>query len=117
MKNSSLLVIAMAERCSVLIRQSQNVDSGLPEALQRNHLLWMCDRIEQNADEWPVTTLHRWIGFIQCGVLANRMTDLPGVKSLFDDVKNAYGRGNDDEDLLDHLNPENAFEIDIGGQG
>lgn len=117
MDNSSLLVVAMAEQCSALIKESKNINSGLPQAVHPKHLLWMCDRIRTNADSWSATTLHRWIGFIQCGMLANDMLDFAGTKSMFDDAKNAFGVDGDDDDLIDHLNPDASFELDIGGQG
>jgi hypothetical protein len=37
---------------------------------------------------------------------------------MFDEAKRAHGEASDDlEDLLDHLDPTNSFELDIGGQG
>ena len=77
----------------------------------------MCDRIEENARTWPDSKLHRWIGFVQCGMLANRMCDLTGVKEMFNAAKNAYGARAEDVDLVDHLDSESSFEFDIGGQG
>jgi hypothetical protein len=73
----------------------------------------MCDTIEDHANDWPATRLHRWIGFIQGGMIANHILDLDGAKAMFDQVKIAYGGGSEDEDLIDHL----AVEMDIGGQG
>lgn len=59
--------------------------------------------------------LHRWIGFVQCGMLAQRMIDLEGAKAMFDKSKIAHGELS--EDLVDHLDPTSSFEVDIGGQG
>jgi len=73
----------------------------------------MCDKIEDHADDWPVTKLHRWVGFVQCGMMANRMLDLDGAKAMFDEAKTAYGGGGEDEEFIDHL----SGEMDIGGQG
>ncbi len=50
-------------------------------SLQLKHLLWMCDRIETHAEGGPATKLHRWIGFVQAAMLANRMLDLDGLKA------------------------------------
>ena len=116
MDNTSLLIVAMAQQCRALIGESQNADSDLLPALHRNHLLWMCECIEKHVEEWPVTKLHRWIGFIQGGMLANRMLDFDTAKSMFDEAKNAYGVSGADEDLLDHLDPTSDFELDIGGE-
>jgi hypothetical protein len=116
MDNISMLVVAMATQCRALIQKSKKTDSDLPQVLHRNHLLWMCDRIENLAEEWPATKLHRWIGFVQCGMLANRMVDFGEVKAMFDEAKNAYGGSGEDEDLIDHLDPTSSYEFDVGGE-
>ena len=89
----------------------------LPEALRLPHLLWMCNQIEEHASTIHATKLHRWIGFVQAGMLANGIIDLQGARAMFDAVKNSYGATSDDQDLIDHLDPTNSFEIELGGQG
>jgi hypothetical protein len=115
MDTASLLIKAMAEECRGLILGWNKPDLTLPEALQPGHLERMCDRIEKHAEDWPAARLHRWIGFVQCAMMANRILDLDGMKSMFDKAKNAYGEAN--EDLRDHLDPKDYFEFDIGGEG
>jgi hypothetical protein len=115
MDTASLLIKAMAEECRDLILEWSKADLDLPEALQPEHLERMCDRIEKHAEDWSTAKLHRWIGFVQCAMMANRMLDLDGMKSMFDKAKKAYGEAN--EDLLDHLDPKDSFEFDIGGEG
>ena len=117
MELTRLLVVAMAERCRSVIQSSDNLAVGLQDSLHPRHLLWMCDRIECHAEKWPETKLHRWIGFVQCGMMANRLFDLQGAKALFDDAKTAFGAAGEDRDLIDHLNPNSAFEMEVGGQG
>ncbi|MEZ6119846.1 MAG: hypothetical protein R3C28_25210 [Pirellulaceae bacterium] len=118
MNNASLLVVSMAERCRRVIQEWDEYDSRLPMALQQKHLLWMCDKIEENAKVGHAIKLHRWIGFVQGAMLANRMLDLDELKAMFDEAKRAHGKGSEElEDLLDHLDPTNSFEFDIGGQG
>ena len=51
-----------------------------------------------------------------CSTLAMAL-DLDGAKAMFDEVKIAYGASGEDEDLIDHLDSESSFELDIGGQG
>ncbi len=116
MDNTSLLVVAMAKKCSALVKESERGDIDLPQALHPRHLLWMCEQIEQNAEEWGAPKLHRWIGFVQAGMLANGMLDFEGAQAMFDAAKNAY-KANDDEDLIDHLNPQVDYYLDLGGQG
>lgn len=115
MDNPSLLVTAMASQCRETLSEWHKLELGLPKSLQPKHLIWMCDKIEQHAEDWPATKLHRWIGFIQGGMLANQMLDLDGAKAMFDKAKIAYGELG--EDLVDHLDPDSSFELDIGGQG
>jgi hypothetical protein len=118
MDNTSLLVVAMAEQCRSLIQESHKSVPSLPKSLQPKHLLWMCDQIEKHAEGEPATKLHRWIGFVQAAMLANRMLDLDELKAMFDQAKAAHGETSEDlEDLIDHLDPTSFFEFDIGGQG
>jgi hypothetical protein len=108
----------MAEQCSSLILESDSSDRGLPKALQPEHLLWMCKQIEEHAENGPATKLHRWIGFVQAGMLANQMLDLDELKAMFDKAKRAHGQTSEDlENLTDHLDPTSSFEFDIGGEG
>ena len=115
MKKEKLLIIAMAEQCRRLIEQLDATDSRLPPPLRKQHLQWMCVEIEAHSDDWQTEKLNRWIGFIQCALLANGLLDLDALKSMFDKAKVAYGETG--QDLLDHLNPNSSFEFDIGGEG
>ncbi|MCA9216896.1 MAG: hypothetical protein KDB27_27690 [Planctomycetales bacterium] len=118
MDNTSLLVVAMAKQCRRLIHKADESVTSLPKALQSKHLLWMCDQIEKHAEEGPATKLHRWIGFVQAAMLANRMLDLDGLKAMFGQAKAEDAeRCEESEDLTDHLDPTSSFEFDIGGQG
>ena len=120
METTHLLIAAMAQKCRGLIEKAESTGGGtddMPPALRPRHLLWMCDRVERHAADWPETKLHRWIGFVQCGMLADGMIGLAGLKAMFDEAKNAYGADSDDQDLIDHLDPDSSFEVDIGGQG
>ena len=118
MDNTSLLVVAMAAKCRSLIQEWDKPVPDLPKALQPKHLLWMCDQIEKHAEGGPATKLHRWIGFVQAAMLANRMLDLDGLKAMFDQAKAAHGDTSEDlENLIDHLDPKSFFKFDIGGQG
>jgi hypothetical protein len=116
MGNDRMLVAAMAEQCRDCLREAPCDSSHLPQPLHTKHLLWMCDQIESHADDWPTTKLHRWIGFIQCGLMASRALSFEQVKNMFDLSKAAYGIEGD-TDLVDHLDSTSAFEIDIGGEG
>ena len=115
MDTSDQLVVAMTEECRRIIDQWQETESDLPNPIRRAHLLMMCDRIERHAEHWPTSKLNRWIGFIQCALIANRVIDLSEAKRMFDRAKIAFPES--DEDLLDHLNPSDSFGLDIGGPG
>lgn len=114
MDNANLL-IAMATECKGLIAQSDYTESDLPKPLQRKHLMWMCNEIERKAADCPTTQMHRWIGYIQCAMIANRMIDMEGARVIFEKAKVAHG--DTGEDLLDHLDTRSSFELDIGGAG
>lgn len=121
MENTKLLILAMVERCRSIIEKStpnfqEPTPPPGPRHLEYGHLIWMCDRIEENADDWPLTKLHRWIGFIQAGMLANRMLSMDEIRDMFNDAKSAYGSGVEDRDLIDHLDPECDFRFDLGGE-
>ncbi len=32
------------------------------------HLCWMCGQIVANKDSWSVARMHRWLGYVQCGI-------------------------------------------------
>jgi hypothetical protein len=117
MNQSDLLTLAMAAKCRETIEQSGQAVINLPAALRPKHLLWMCAQIELHAESWPMTKVHRWIGYIQGGMIANQILGLDDAKKMFDIAKNSYGASCNDPDLVDHLNVETAFEIEIGGQG
>ena len=112
-----LLIVAMAEQCRDLIAEADESHSDLPQSLQPKHLRWMCQTILQHAEKWPTSKLHRWIGFVQCGMMANRMLDLDAAKAMFNKAKNAFGEPREDHDLVDHLDPQSSFKMDLGGQG
>lgn len=117
MANNCLLVKGMARKCREVIERSDRRDSSLPASLQSEHILRMCDRIERQAETWPETRLHRWIGFVQCAMMANRMLELSDAKVMFETVKNKFSGSSEDPDLIDHLDPNSPFEMDLGGQG
>lgn len=118
MDNSYLLIGAMARQCKQLIRQSSTTESSLPSTLQPAHLVWMCNQIEEHSEDTPATKLHRWIGFVQCALLAHGILDLDGLKEMFHEAKRDHGETAEDlEDLTDHLDPSSSFEFEIGGEG
>ena len=104
----------MAEQCRRLIQQSDESAPSLPKALQPKHLLWMCDQIEKHAEGGPATKLHRWIGFVQAAMLANRMLDLDGLKAMFDQAQAAdTQRCEESEDLTDHQQVLSSLPTDL----
>jgi len=117
MNDSRTLLATMAAKCRDVIRGSNEEASDLPLALHPQHILWMCDQIESNPQEWPVAKLHRWIGFIQAAILANRMLDIEQIREMFDTVAKTHGATTGEQDLIDHLDVENSFQLDVGGQG
>ncbi len=117
MQDPSASIAAMAEKCRSFIEAHKLTRKDLPPALMPKHLLWMCDRIEKHAADWPDSKLHRWIGFVQCAMMSNGILDLPGTKTMFDSIKNEYLTTSEDQDLTDHLDPNSSFDMEVGGQG
>lgn len=118
METASSLIASMAAQCRSAIRNSNAVEvSGLPKALRPKHLLWMCKKIEQHAQDWSATRLHRWIGFVQCGMMANGMLDIGGAKAMFEHAKQTHGLCAQDQDLIDHMDAQGSSEFEIGGEG
>jgi hypothetical protein len=110
-------MFAMAQRCLRIIQEKpEDVRFGLPAPLRPEHLRWMCKLIVEHAEDWPATKLHRWVGFVQAGMIANYMLDLDGAKAMFNKVKGEFGATDEDQDLLDHLDPKTSFEMEIGGE-
>ena len=50
-------------------------------------------------------------------MIANLMLDLDGAKVMFNKIKEEYGSIAKDQDLIDHLDPQSSFKMDLGGQG
>ncbi len=117
MEQSKLLVAAMAEQCRQLITDAKSEPVDIPEGLQPRHLLAMCERIQEHADDWPATKLHRWIGFVHGAMLANRLLDIQRAKAIFEAAKAKHGVIPGDQDLIDHLDPASSFRMELGGQG
>ena len=106
----------MAEECRQLIEQSDASACELPEPLTTEHLSWMLKQISLHAEDWPVTKLHRWIGFVQCGMVAHGMLGFGTAKAMFKKVQEACGVSDEDQDLIDHLDPEHSFRLELGGE-
>ncbi len=117
MENEKLLIVAMTEQCIKMIGESEKRKLELPQSLHPKHLSWMCFRILEHTEEWSAIKLHRWIGFIQCGMMANHIIDFEELKLMFEEMKNSYGLTKLDYDLIDHLDTNNSFELEIGGEG
>lgn len=49
-------------------------------------------------------------------MVGNRMLDFDGAKAMFMKVRDAFNGIDIDHDLIDHLDPENPFRLEIGGE-
>jgi hypothetical protein len=117
-EQSNLQIIAMAERCRNIIQdKAEDTRFGLPTSLRPKHLRWMCNEIVEHAADWSTNKSHRWIGFVQAGMIANYVLDLDGAKTMFNKLREQFGDIANDQDLLDHLDPATEFEMETGGEG
>lgn len=104
----------MAGVCRELIRRNVSMPvSDLPETLKVDQLSWMLDQICLHAGDWSAAKLHLWIGFVQCGMIANGILESTILSEMFGQLRAAC---NVDQDLIDHLNQEDSFSLDIGGE-
>jgi hypothetical protein len=76
----------------------------------------MCKTIIEHAEDWPDSKSHRWIGYVQAGMIANLMIDVRTARTMFNKLREQFGALSNDQDLLDHLDSNTAFEIETGGQ-
>ena len=51
-----------------IIKNYNDFPKDIKEEIHPDYLVWMCGKILENLDIWPVHKAHRWIGYIQ-GVL------------------------------------------------
>ena len=116
MEKSKLLVVSMAEQCASIILKSNMCNWELPYTLQPKHLLWMCDEVANHARDWPAEKLHRWIGFVQCGLLANNILNLDEAKQMLAHAIEYYGHQDAEIDLIDHLEPNDSYTVEIGNE-
>ena len=58
----------LAERYKIILEEAVKNYPTKPAELSCLHLVWMCQEIMNNYEEWPDHKSNRWIGYIQ-GVL------------------------------------------------
>ena len=115
MEKPSLLVAPLAEQCIDAILKSNMCNWELPSTLQPKHLLWMCDEVSIHATVWTEAKVHRWLGFIQAGLLANNILNLEEVKERFTRPDECNQSSEVDPDLIDHLDCCDPCNVEIGG--
>lgn len=54
------------------------------------HLHWMCEEMENNSEDWPVSKLHRWIGYVQGQMVLMGITDLETEKDVVRELKKQF---------------------------
>ncbi len=109
-------VTALADECQEFIRRNASPGADPPELIDINHLSWMLDQICLHAQDWPPTKLYLWIGFVQCGLIANGLLKPKTARAMFGQSWTGYSVDSIDQDLIDHLDHESSFSLDIGGE-
>ena len=94
------LAVKLAESILMDLKASFEQDPGDPvwhadgnslqEALRPSYLMWMCETVIAKKDEWVATRLHRWIGYIQAGLLLSGITGLEHEKDRVRDLKKEF---------------------------
>jgi hypothetical protein len=97
--NRKLLARNAATDCGRVIRESVEPEAVGPiepndEGTSPGHLIWMCQQVDANFDQWSSTRMHRWLGFIQGVMVAFQWTNLEHVKRSISAWKNTYPEDN-----------------------
>lgn len=79
-----------------------------------SHIVWMLSQVRQNYDSWNLGKLGRWVGTALGCVVANGYIDLEDVQQIVANAKIAHGESVDEE-LKQHQDPNDPFQIEIGG--
>lgn len=109
MTDTRSVVVAMARQYKRIISTAHFSRVEIPKALRVRHLSWMVDRVIEHSEDWPETRLHRWIGFIQSGMMANATLGLDVARDIFTTASNTVETCNDN--LIDHLDFENTYSF------
>lgn len=68
-------------------------DEDYTTGVAPRYLVWMCDQIIENAASWPVTKLHRWVGYVQGSLVAHGLSNLETEKSIVREAKKTCPEG------------------------
>ena len=116
MDESAQIVSDTTVECQECIELFGLSECDLPDSLMVDHLSWMLTQIPVHANDWPVTKLHRWIGFVHRGMIAHGMLTFVTAMEMFGKARDACGPDPVDQDLIDHLDPKHSFRFEIDGE-
>jgi len=66
--NTQMASFHLAERYKIILEEAVKNYPTKPNELSQSYLIWMCQEIMDNYEEWSDHKSNRWIGYIQ-GVL------------------------------------------------
>lgn len=113
---SRLTQLSIASGISSSLPDTEPKKAQTPEEHTNiEHVSWMLDQVQKNFDEWPLTKLGRWVGIALACVVANGYIALKEVQKIVNDAKVAHGE-RVDEDLERHQDPDDPFQLEIGGE-
>jgi hypothetical protein len=64
-----------------------------PQGTDIEHLIWMCNEIYDNASDWPIAKLHRWVGYVQGCMVMRGISTLEMEKETVREHKKRFSEG------------------------
>ena len=80
----------MAQRYMGIIAGATDDPFAHMKRFAHPNLLWMCDRIEENADTWPADKTGRWLGFIQATLGLQQLADMDEEREVSRPLYHAF---------------------------
>lgn len=81
--------IALELQATCRFYASQPREVGPVSEAEPKHLLGMCEQVVANAETWPATKAHRWVGYIQGVLVALGLTTVDHQKSIVTRLREA----------------------------
>lgn len=80
--------ISIAE---ALIKQLEQprTEYPTPPDCDTRYLIWMCQKIIENADDWEEDKTHLWIGYVQGVMVCRQLTTVENQRNLVRELKTA----------------------------
>ena len=89
--NTQMASFHLAERYKILLEEAIKNYPTKPNELSQSHLIWMCQEIMLNYEEWPDDKSNRWIGYIQGVLTALQVVSVDEHRDITRIIVGLYG--------------------------